>query len=98
VPLSKPTARLVISSDAILKSYAGTYVFVPQDTGNGPPIAKRVPVEVLFERDGEAILTSEELKAGDPIIVEGNERLFPGTPLSPQPWSETRAEVGTEAR
>lgn len=90
VPLSKPTPRLVISSDAILKSYAGTYVFVPQNAGNGPPISKRVPVEVLFERDGEAVLTSEELKAGDLIIVEGNERLFPGTPLNPQPWSETR--------
>ena len=27
---------------------------------------------------------------GDEVIIEGNERLFPGTPLNPQPWEETR--------
>ena len=30
------------------------------------------------------------LKAGDPVIVEGNERLFPDTPLEPQPCETGR--------
>lgn len=93
VPLGKPEPRLVISSDAILQSFSGTYVFVPSPTGDGPPISKKVPVEVLFERQGESIISSEELKPGDQVIVEGNERLFPGTPLDPRPWSESRAET-----
>ena len=28
---------------------------------------------------------------GDRVIVEGNERLFPNTPLDPRPYAETRA-------
>lgn len=91
VPLGLPTERIVISADAIMKSYAGTYVFIPDSSGEGPPLAKQVPVEVLFERDGESILAPGLLKAGDPVIVEGNERLFPNTPLDPKPWAETRA-------
>ena len=90
VPLGKPAKRLVVSSDAVLKSYAGTYVFIPERSGDGPPRAKRVPVEVLFERNGQSILGEGALKAGDAVIVEGNERLFPNTPLDPQPWEATR--------
>ena len=90
VPVGESQKRLIVSADAVLQSYAGTYVFVPQRAGEGLPIAKRVPVEVLFERQGESVLSGGELKAGDEVIVEGNERLFPGTPLNVQPWSETR--------
>ena len=45
---------------------------------------------MLFERDGRTVLAAGALKAGDEVIIEGNERLFPGTPLNPQPWEETR--------
>ena len=90
VPIGKPEKRLVVSSDAVLKNYAGTHVFVPDRSGSGPPVAKSVPVEVLFERDGQAVLAAGALKPGDEVIIEGNERLFPGTPLNPQPWEETR--------
>jgi RND family efflux transporter MFP subunit len=90
VPLGTPERRLVISADAVLLSYAGTYVFVPETSVEGPPMAKRVPVEVLFERNGEAVLAPGALQEGDQVIVEGNERLFPNTPLDPKPWSETR--------
>jgi multidrug efflux pump subunit AcrA (membrane-fusion protein) len=97
VPLGKPVPRLVISSDAVLQSFSGSYVYVPAPAGEGPPISKRVPVVVLFERLGESIMTSEVLKAGDDVVVEGNERLFPGTPLDPKPWSEARGNGATEA-
>jgi multidrug efflux pump subunit AcrA (membrane-fusion protein) len=52
-----------------------------------------VPVEVVFERDGMTVIRGGGLKAGDEVIVEGNERLFPGTPLEPRPWSEERSKV-----
>jgi RND family efflux transporter MFP subunit len=86
VPLGEPIPRLVVPSDAVLVSYAGSHVFVPKAGGDGPPLAQRVAVEVLFERGGEAILADGELNEGDPVIVEGNERLFPGTPLAPREW------------
>ncbi|MFC7339240.1 efflux RND transporter periplasmic adaptor subunit [Haloferula chungangensis] len=99
VPLGLPTKQLVISADAILKSYSGTHVYVPDTSSEGPPIAKQVPVDLLFERNGKSILVPGTLKAGDQVIVEGNERLFPGTPLDPKPWTETRGEAGnTSAR
>ncbi|WP_193210890.1 efflux RND transporter periplasmic adaptor subunit [Luteolibacter marinus] len=96
VPLGKPTEHLVVSADAVLSSFSGTFVFVPAPAPEGPPMAKRVTVEVLFERDGESVLAAGELEAGDQVIVEGNERLFPGTPLDPRPWEETRAESSPE--
>ncbi len=92
VPLGRPSPHLVVASDAVLQSFAGTYVLVVGDSEKGPPMARQIPVEVLFERNGEAVLAAGGLKAGDRVIVEGNERLFPNTPVNPQPWSETRAE------
>jgi len=92
VPLGKPVPRLAVGSDAILKSYAGTFVWVVRVPEGAPPAAERVPVELLFERDGEAFVAPGALKPGDRVIVEGNERLFPGTPIAPMPWEETRGE------
>ena len=96
VPLGQPVASLVVASDAVLKSFAGTFVFIPAESPDGPPVAKQIPVEVLFERDGESVLAKGGLKAGDDVIVEGNERLFPGTALDPQAWKDTRAEASPE--
>jgi RND family efflux transporter MFP subunit len=92
VPLGQPRSRVVIDSDAILQAYNGTYVWVPSAAEDGPPVSKRVPVTVLFERDGESVLADGPLAAGDRVIVEGNERLFPATPLDPRPWEETRGD------
>lgn len=97
VSLGKAEPRLVIDADAVLKSYAGTYVFVPEPGEGGPPLSRQVPVEVLFERDGESVVRSEGLKPGSEVIVEGNERLFPNTPLDPRPWAETRGEKAAAA-
>ena len=87
VPIGAPAQRIVVSSDAVLASYAGSYVYTPKSSPEGPAIAQRVPVEVLFERGGEAILSPGPLKPGDMVIIEGNERLFPNTPVNPRPAS-----------
>ncbi len=95
VPIGAPTPHLVVSSDAVLKSYAGHYVFipeVPEGGGEGPPMAKRVDVDVLFERNGESFLGEGELKVGDQVVIEGNERLFPNSPIDPRPEEPARGE------
>jgi multidrug efflux system membrane fusion protein len=85
VPLGAPVKRVIVPSDAVLRSYAGSYVMAPDHKGAGPPLARRIPVTVLFERNGEAILGPGELQAGDQVVVEGNERLFPNSPIAPHP-------------
>jgi RND family efflux transporter MFP subunit len=81
VPLGAEVPRTVIPADAVLKGFSGTYVYVPSGS---PQTAKRVNVTVLFERGGESILGDGEIEAGQPVIVEGNERLMPGAPVNPQ--------------
>ncbi|MBN2477180.1 MAG: efflux RND transporter periplasmic adaptor subunit [Pirellulales bacterium] len=59
----------------------------PPAAPGGPPtgpasdsMARRVPVELGAGVDG-LIEVRGPLKAGDRVVVEGNERLFPGSPL-----------------
>jgi hypothetical protein len=47
------------------------------------PVAKKVPVQVHFER-GELVFVraaDAELNEGDQVVAEGNDRLQPGQPL-----------------
>ncbi len=86
LPLGRPDKRLAVPTDAILKGYAGSYVYVPDGES---PVAKRVDVEVMYERDGHTIFEGD-LEPGQHVIVEGNERLMPGAPVEPHLWAETR--------
>ena len=81
LPVTDKKARLAIPVNALKQSYAGPVVFVPMK-GEGPlPLAKRVPVNVLFQDEEFVYLEAEGLKEGDQAVVEGNERLIPFQPL-----------------
>jgi multidrug efflux pump subunit AcrA (membrane-fusion protein) len=65
-----------------VQGYAGSGVFVGTLVEGSPlPIATRLPVEVLFQEKEIVYIKAEDLKAGDQVVVEGNERLFPSQPL-----------------
>jgi hypothetical protein len=81
LPVSPLEARLAVPNDAIARSYSGPGVFRAKPAGGGPPVAERVAVEILFERDGLTYFVSEQIAEGDLVVTEGNERLFPNTPL-----------------
>ncbi|MEJ6578485.1 MAG: efflux RND transporter periplasmic adaptor subunit [Akkermansiaceae bacterium] len=81
IPVSKNTDRLAVPVNAVVQGYAGPGIFVPTPQEGGLPVAKRIPVEVLFQDNELVYLNAEGLKAGDQVIVEGNERLFPFQPL-----------------
>jgi len=85
VPTGERAPRLLIPSDALLTGDAGFYVFAGRRMGDGPAMSTPVRVRVLFEHEGLVAVESPDLKAGDPIVVEGNERLFPMMPIQ---WSE----------
>lgn len=82
VPLGKLTPHMVLAKDAILRR--GTNSLVAKI---GPEnMAELVPVRVLFGANGGfavQALAPESLKPGDLVVTEGNERLFPGTPVVP---------------
>ena len=82
LPVSMKAERLAVPVNAIVQGYAGPGIFIPTTLENSPlPVAKRLPVEILFQDNETVFIQAEGLKAGDQVVVEGNERLFPSQPL-----------------
>ncbi|MFT4711118.1 MAG: RND family efflux transporter MFP subunit [Bacteroidia bacterium] len=92
VPLGKPSQHLIVPKDAILRRGASSLV-VKIGADN---VAQHVPVRVLFTTpNGFAVesMLPEGLAAGDQVIIEGNERIMPGTPVKPVDRSQPADEA-----
>ncbi|MEZ5323931.1 MAG: efflux RND transporter periplasmic adaptor subunit [Verrucomicrobiales bacterium] len=96
IPIGSNEPRLAVPTDAIVQSRLGEAVFKvgAAPAGGGLPPAVRVPVKVLFEADGLAYLDAPELAENDSIVVEGNQRLFPNTPLITSPQAPANRAAG----
>jgi len=82
VPLGEQAEHLVVPKDAVLRRGENSLVALVGDDG----IAQLAPVRVLFAHgEGFAVeaLVPGGLAVGQLVVVEGNERLFPGTPVTP---------------
>lgn len=80
--VSANKARLAVPVNAVVQGYAGPGIFTALAQEGSPlPVANRLPVEVLFQDNQFVYLEAGGLKAGDQVVVEGNERLFPFQPL-----------------
>lgn len=77
VPTGEPMEAMTVSKDAVLRSDTGPYVYF--DGGGAAAIA---PVETQFAIGDRYVVRSPVLKPGMAVIVEGNERVFPGQPLN----------------
>jgi RND family efflux transporter MFP subunit len=84
VPTEGRTDQLTISNDAILRNDVGAFVYVAR-SGDSGVSAVPVNVQVRFPIDDRVVVDAPGLKPGDLVVVEGNERLFPGAPILPQP-------------
>lgn len=95
LPVGDETERVAVPVDAVIESFSGAVVFraAPPDE-EGLPVAERVPVEVAFRRAGYVYIADGALRPGDLVVVEGNERLFPGTPLMVAPREGGREGQG----
>jgi len=82
LPVMASEERLVVPVNAVVQGYSGPGVFIPLDQGGPMPVAKRLAVEVAFQDNENVYLKPGELKVGDQVVVEGNERLFPFQPLN----------------
>ncbi len=84
VPTGEDADALTVSRAAILRGPTGPYVYVARTTAPGAPgTAAMVPVEVLFSLGDRAAVRGIDLAAGAAVVVEGNERLYPGAPVMP---------------
>ncbi|MGE3108769.1 MAG: efflux RND transporter periplasmic adaptor subunit [Phycisphaerales bacterium] len=80
VPVGASQPTLTISKDALLRGDSGPYVYF-----NAGGVAAIAHVDVLFGVQNRLAIRSPQLRDGTPVVVEGNERLFPGQPLAPTP-------------
>ncbi len=80
LPLGTAQQHTVVPKDALVRSGQSTIVYQtqPQDGGH---VAVPVPVRVLFETGDRVVLRDGDLSEGAIVVVEGNERLIPGTPV-----------------
>jgi RND family efflux transporter MFP subunit len=82
LPVGEEEELPAVPVDAVIETFDGASVFRVSETGSeGLPIAEKVPVAVRFRENGLAYLEPGSLQPGSKVVVEGNERLFPGTPL-----------------
>lgn len=77
VPTGESGPALTISEDAIRRNAVGEFVFF--DAGGTAQVA---PITRLFTAGDRVAIRSPVLRAGSLLVVEGNERMFPGQPLN----------------
>lgn len=97
LPVGDRETRLTVPKDAVIRSGHRTVVYKAMSQPEGMT-AVELPVEVLFETGGRAIVQADSLAEGDQVIVEGNERLFPGTAITvatAEPTLKAGEEIAT---
>ncbi|MEW4451525.1 efflux RND transporter periplasmic adaptor subunit [Bremerella sp. JC817] len=101
LPTGPAEPALTVPKDALIRSAGLAYVFkaVPGEAG---PTAVRTPVSVKFQTGSLAVIESAQLAEGDMVVVEGNERLFPGMPIAvtdvAEDQTQTAANVAGQPR
>lgn len=78
VPTGIQSEQLTVSKDAIVRTASGEHLFFSADG-----VAAMMPVERLFAAGNRVAIRAGMLKPGMQIVVDGNERMFPGQPLIP---------------
>ncbi|MHC4976102.1 MAG: efflux RND transporter periplasmic adaptor subunit [Planctomycetota bacterium] len=77
VPTGQQIDVLTVHKDAVLRDDAGQFVYY-DDNG----VAKVARIEQLFPVDGRIAVRAGRLQPGTSVVIEGNERLYPGAPLN----------------
>jgi RND family efflux transporter MFP subunit len=80
LPVGERTERLTVPKNAVIRSGRTAYVYKAVDQDRRT-IAVQTPIEVAFETGERVALAAGDLEAGDRVIVEGNERILPGSEI-----------------
>ncbi|MFT4541290.1 MAG: RND family efflux transporter MFP subunit [Planctomycetota bacterium] len=95
IPLGKATPRLMVAKDAVLRRGTNSLVARIGDDN----ISQLVPIKVLFTMNSSFAvepMIPGALEAGHMVVVEGNERLYPGTPVTPMRRDEASPTEGAK--
>lgn len=82
IPTSAREKRLLVDKDAVLQRQAGDYIIKAAGNDTDGYTAMQVPVTILFELGDHIAVKTPDLQSGDYVIIEGNERMMPGTPVN----------------
>jgi RND family efflux transporter MFP subunit len=83
LPVGQPIPRTLVPKDAVVLGGPAPMVFVA-DGASGKTMVRPVPV-TLGPASGVWISVQGELKPGEQVIVEGNERVRPGMEVKAEP-------------
>lgn len=81
IPTGELAQRLTVPADAVLRDRGGFFVYKAQPTTAGGRLARPVSVQVLYAMQDRLAVDSPDLAKGDLVVVEGNERLRPMSPI-----------------
>lgn len=76
VPSIKKSPALLVPRDAVIKKFGQEVIFLAKDGA-----AMMVPVKVIGFEGSSVAVTGQGLMAGADVIVKGNERIFPKSPI-----------------
>lgn len=76
IPTQKKQKTFLVPRDGVIKKFKKNVVFIVDDNQ-----AKMVPVEIIGYEKSLLGIKSTKLKAGDEVIIKGNERIAPKQPL-----------------
>ncbi|MBX3402582.1 MAG: efflux RND transporter periplasmic adaptor subunit [Phycisphaeraceae bacterium] len=76
IPTGETTQALTVHKDAILRNETGPFVYF-----DGGGVAAIAPVRIDFAVGQRVVVQSPALQPGMKVVIEGNERMFPGQPL-----------------
>jgi len=82
IPTSTEAEHLTVPKSAVVRSGSDAYVYRTAQDAHGASTAARTPVTVLFDWKDRVVVTAGTLRAGDSVVVEGNERIAPGATLA----------------
>jgi len=78
-PSGTEQEAITVPRDAVRQTAQGAMIFV-----NRGGVGAAVPVTILFEIPGRFAIQGD-VQDGEQVVIEGNERLFPGQPLAVLP-------------
>jgi RND family efflux transporter MFP subunit len=96
VPSGAATDTLTVSKDAVLRGPNGPYVMAIREGEQGLAAFPSF-VQVLFETEQRVAIAQGALQAGDRVVTEGAERLWPGSVVmvaEPPVLAESSADQG----